>query len=180
MPRRVYTYSEATGWSTLNLLATAGGAMIAASVLLFIVNVLRSRRSGLPASSNPWNAPTLEWATSSPAPAYNFLAIPIVTSREPLWHGGPGPGYVGGLAVGEREVLVTTLVEAAPDHRLAFPAPTVWPFLSAVAVAGMFIGSIFTPWAVVYGAIAIAIAVTVWFWPGRGETERHLSLEKRP
>ena len=182
MPRRVYTYPAEMGWSTLNLVATAGGVLIAASVPVFIVNVARSRRTAARGcvEDNRWNASTLEWATSSPPPAYNFLAVPVVDGREPLWQPPRDVRHVAGLATEDREVLVTTVMEASPDHRIVFPSPTVWPFVSAVAVTAMFVGSMFTPWAALYGAVPIAVAVTAWFWPTRRETARHLALERRP
>jgi cytochrome c oxidase subunit 1 len=90
------------------------------------------------------------------------------------------PTHVSGLAVDQREVLVTSVVEAHPDHRVVFPNPTPWPFLGAVATTILFIGSIFTPWAVVWGAVPVAIALTVWFWPRKDETQAHLALEKAP
>jgi cytochrome c oxidase subunit I+III len=181
MPRRVYTYPAEMGWGTLNLVATIGAVTIALSVLLFIVNALKSYRGGALAGDDPWGAGTLEWATASPPPACNFVATPVVHGRDPLWEPAPpgAPRLVSGLASAEREVLVTSVLDAAPDYRNAFPNPTIWPFAGAVATTVLFIGSIFTPWAVVWGAIPVAIALTAWFWPKRIETEQHLALEKR-
>src|SRR5262245_38761660 len=85
MPRRVYTYLAGTGWGHLNLLASLGAGLIALSVLVFIGNVLWSARRGPAAAANPWQAGTLEWATGSPPPPYNFLHLPTISSREPLW-----------------------------------------------------------------------------------------------
>jgi cytochrome c oxidase subunit 1 len=180
MPRRVYTYPANLGWGTLNLVATLGGVMIALSVLLFIINVVRSRRHGMAAGPNPWHAGTLEWATASPPAAANFVAIPLVGARDPLWEPAGLRGRVGGLSIEDRELIVTTVQDAAPDHRVAFATPSVWPFVSAVAVTAMFLGTVFTPWALVWGSIPIAIAVTSWFWPSREETARHLAIEKQP
>jgi cytochrome c oxidase subunit I+III len=181
MPRRVYTYAESMGWGKLNFIATVGGALFAMSVLLFIINVVTSYRRRALAGDNPWGGGTLEWATASPSPAYNFDRMPVVRSREPLWEPKDEiPENVTGLAEKSREVLITTVVDAYPDHRLAFPNPTIWPFVSAVAVTALFIGSIFTPWAVVWGSIPVAIAITLWFWPSKAETREHLALEKRP
>jgi cytochrome c oxidase subunit 1 len=87
---------------------------------------------------------------------------------------------VTGLAEKTREVLITTVVEAMPDHRLVFPNPTIWPFLAACATSAMFVGTIFTPWAFVVGAVPIAIAVTAWFWPNLREIREALAIEKRP
>jgi cytochrome c oxidase subunit 1 len=125
----------------------------------------------------------LEWAAASPPPSYNFAAIPVVTSREPLWEPPQDPTqatHVTGLSSQTREVVATTILDARPDHRYTGPASSVWPFLSAVATAAMFIWSIFTPWAVVWGSIPIAIGLIAWFWPHKEETEKHIALEKRP
>ena len=83
MARRVYTYQEELGVETLNLLSTVGAFIMAAGVAVFIANFLYSRRNGQPAGNNPWNADTLEWATTSPAPNYGFAHLPIVRSRHP-------------------------------------------------------------------------------------------------
>jgi cytochrome c oxidase subunit 1 len=184
MPRRVYTYADEMGWGPLNLLISVGAFVIALSVLLFIVNVVSALRRGAIAGDNPWGAGTLEWGTASPPPAYNFDHPPIVRTREPLWEPLPEapaePTHVSGLAESPREALITTVVDAMPDHRATFPEPSVWPFVSSVAVSVMFIGSIFTPWAIVWGGIPVAIFATLWFWPKRAETEAHLAVEKRP
>jgi cytochrome c oxidase subunit 1 len=183
MPRRVYTYPAEMGWGGLNLLSTLGAVMIVASVLLFIVNVARSGRRGALAPENPWGSASLEWAAASPPPSYNFAAIPVVSSREPLWEPPADPAqptHVTGLASDAREVVATTILDASPDHRYNVPASSAWPFVSAIATAVMFIWSIFTPWAVVWGSIPITIGLIAWFWPGKEETEKHLALEKRP
>jgi cytochrome c oxidase subunit 1 len=180
MPRRVYTYPAATGWGGLNLLATVGAGLIALSVLVFIANVLWSRRHGAVAGDNPWDAGTLEWATSSPPPPYNFHPVPVVAGVEPLWEKAPGLPEVTGLSCRTREVLVTTLAGAHPDHRMIQPEPTLWPLISALAVTVLFVGSIFTPWAVVWGSIPVTIGLIGWFWPKAGETAREVSEEVPP
>ena len=180
MPRRVYTYPVETGWQALNLLATAGALVLATGMALFFINLWISRRHGELAGPNPWGGGTLEWATASPPNAGNFCAVPVVHGREPLWEPTTEPVAVAGLAVDRREVLVTTALEAHPDHRLSFPKPTPWPFFSALATTALFIGSIFTPWAVVWGLVPVAIATTLWFWPRRRKTAEDLALETAP
>jgi cytochrome c oxidase subunit I+III len=146
------------------------------------VNAVRSARAGALASPDPWGAGTLEWATESPPPSCNFHAIPVVYGRDPVWQPPPegAPTHVSGLSADSREQLVTTVLDALPDHRMRFPTPSPWPFLSAVATTILFIGSIFTPWAIVWGSMPVAIALIFWFWPRRGDTAQELALEKRP
>jgi cytochrome c oxidase subunit 1 len=85
MPRRIYRYPSGRGWDFWNLVATIGSFIIAFSVLLFIINVLKSRKGPL-VGEDPWDARTLEWTTANPPPEYNFEEIPIVTARDELWH----------------------------------------------------------------------------------------------
>jgi len=85
MPRRIADYAASTGWSDLNLVATIGGFVIAASMLPFFWNVLVSLRSGKVAGDDPWEANTLEWATSSPPPPYNFDHLPEIRSERPVF-----------------------------------------------------------------------------------------------
>jgi cytochrome c oxidase subunit 1 len=180
MPRRVYTYPAEMDWANLNLLATAGALTIALSVLLFIVNVLHSLRHGAVAGDNPWGAGTLEWSVSSPPPMANFERVPVVHGRFPLWQAAAQPAHVTGLASDYREVLITSVADARLDHRLWLPGSTPWPFLAAVAATILFVGSIFTPWAVVWGAVPVAIATTAWFWPKREMTGRRVDSELLP
>ena len=85
MARRMWTYAADTGWAPLNLLSSIGAATLAVSVAIFAWNVVVSLRRGAVASDDPWDAWTLEWATTSPPPPENFSAIPVATSRRPLW-----------------------------------------------------------------------------------------------
>ena len=165
MPRRVYTYATVMGWGTLNLAASIGALLMACGVLLFIVDALTALRSGEVAADNPWGASTLEWATSSPPPNSNFLRPPTVGGRDPLWENPPDQPVVVGLRADVRDVLVTHVLDAEPDHRVEFPQPSIWPFVTGVTTTGMFIWSIFTPWGVVYGSVPIFFAMIGWFWP---------------
>jgi cytochrome c oxidase subunit I+III len=178
MPRRVYTYPSHLPWSGLNLLASIGVVFMTAGVLTFIFNFWRSVKYGQLAGSNPWGASTLEWATTSPPPECNFMDPPTVSSRDPLWDDPPDQPVVTGLRADTREVLVTRMHDAEPDHRVDFPSPSIWPFLASLAVTALFVGSIFTPWAVSIGAVPVAIALTIWFWTNAETAKRRKQRER--
>ncbi len=169
MPRRTYTYPADMGWDGLNLAATAGAVLMAAAVVVMLVNAVRSRRSGRPAPDNPWNAETLEWATSSPPPPHNFDALPVVASRDPLWELPSEPHRVTGLREDCPEILVTHPVDAEPSHREELPKPSIWPLVVAIAVTVGFIGSIFSPWWIVVGAVLAIPGSVAWYWPAHIE-----------
>ena len=98
MTRRIYTYPEFMGWGTLNLISTIGAVIIVAGMAVFAVNLFVSLKRGAIAGANPWGADTLEWATSSPPPPYNFVNIPVVTSREGTWAYGEEIPVITGFA----------------------------------------------------------------------------------
>ena len=69
MPRRIYTYLPDRGWEIWNLITTLGVPVQAVAIAIFVVNVIVSLRRGERAGDDPWDAWTLEWATTSPPPA---------------------------------------------------------------------------------------------------------------
>jgi cytochrome c oxidase subunit 1 len=167
MPRRIYTYQPDMPWHGLNLFVSASATILTAGFLLFFIDALRSARAGLSGGPDPWDAPTLEWATSSPPPSYNFARIPVVNGPYPLWEQPETLSVADGLRTDRRELVVTSLVAAQPEAREASPRNSIWPFWAAIATTVMLIWSIFSPWAVVWGSIPVAIALIGWFWPKR-------------
>ena len=182
MPRRVYTYAEGMGWDWLNLITTLGSFVFAAGVLVFIWNVLVSYRHGKLAGPNPWDAPTLEWATPSPPPPYNFTVIPTVASRHPLWEdrlGGAAPGeesfaHAGLVLERGRETVGTAPMDAKPDIILKMPGDSFAPVIFAAALTGIFVGLLLLAWwLVALATLGAGAAALVWLWPQRalGETK---------
>jgi cytochrome c oxidase subunit I+III len=166
MPRRIYTYLPESGWSSLNLLATIGAGILGLGLVIFFGNLWWSKKYGALAGPNPWRAGTLEWSTESPPPAFNFQNPPSVESQYPLWHDLPDTPVITGLGTEEREVLVTALMDATPDHRYSIPGESIWPFLLAVAASALLAGIILHPIAFPIGCVLCFIALFGWFWQG--------------
>lgn len=86
MTRRMYTYSESTGFGPLNLIASIGAVGLAIGFIVLVYNIYWSfRYAERDKTGDPWNARTLEWSTHSPVPEYNFAVVPKVDSLDPFW-----------------------------------------------------------------------------------------------
>ncbi len=172
MPRRIYTYAPDMGWNTVNMLSSIGSFIFAVGILVFLVNLLISLKRGALSGENPWDAPTLEWATPSPPPPYNFAVIPQIASRHPLWEdripenetrSNLTEGYL--LAEG-RETIGTTPIDAAPQVVFKMPEDSYAPFSLALFCALMFVGLLLQAWD--YAALAAlltAASIIAWVWP---------------
>lgn len=179
MPRRVYTYSADMGWSTLNLISSIGAFVLAIGLLITLFNIMRSRRVGKLAGPNPWDADTLEWSTTSPPPPYNFLVIPTVASRSPLWEDRLGETRAStpdrGFALDHgKETLGTTMLDAVPDVIVKMPEDSLAPLLLSLALAALFTTMMLEAWWWLgVSIIAILIITMAWLWPRRnlGEIE---------
>ncbi len=109
MPRRIADYAPDAGWTTMNLMATAGALLIAVSMVPFLVNVVTTLVNGEKAGDDPWEGNTLEWATTSPPPTYNFDSLPPIRSERPLFdlrhrNDGAAHGHSPGAASADARV----------------------------------------------------------------------------
>ena len=165
MVRRIYTYSAEMGWGPANRWATIGAFLIALGGILFMLNVLKSGRKGVRAGEDPWEAGTLEWAADSPPQNYNFVHLPVIGARYPLWEHPAEREAVIGLRSDRREVLVTSAMDGDPHHRLVLPNSSIWPFLAALGFTIGLVGSVFAfSWYFV-AAVLGGIGLVGWFWP---------------
>jgi cytochrome c oxidase subunit I+III len=201
MPRRVYTYQQGIGWDIYNQISTVGSYILALGILLFIVNILRSLRSGEKVELNPWQADSLEWATSIPAPNYGFAELPIVQSRHPLWDEEDIRREVeleghrteenrairnmlqelSGWPLTWRAALTTSAIDAQPTEVFRVSGPSIWPAVTAVGLIIMFAAEIFTLRILVLsGLIGVIVGLVGWHWPASiPTTERELEFERR-
>jgi cytochrome c oxidase subunit I len=173
MPRRVYTYGEGLGFDLPNMVSSVGSFLFAIGVLLMIINVWISRKRGRLAGDNPWDAPTLEWATPSPPPPFNFVVLPTVASRHPLWegrledHSGGRSSLDRGMVLDHgRETIGVSMLDAEPDVILKMPGDSFAPLVMALAMSLLFSGLLIHAWwLAAIGAVAVALDVMFWLWP---------------
>ena len=166
MPRRQYTYPSGMGWTSYNLLETVGSYILTVGLVLVVANLLYSFFRGAVAGDNPFAAATLEWATTSPPPHYNYPLIPKVTSPYPVWDRDDRHEDAERLVRGEmalpqgHETPATTVLDAELDEILDMPSDSPWPVLLAVATFGIFVfllnGTMFAVWLFV-GLAALAL-----------------------
>jgi cytochrome c oxidase subunit I+III len=169
MPRRVYTYPAELGWGGLNMLSTVGAFVIAAGVLLVVIDFALHLRVGSRNAGNVWKAGTLEWL---PTANYGTRSIPHVTSREPLWEQPElagdveaGREYLPRSATGRRETIVTSAFDARPQYVLAMPGPGWAPLLGAVGTAGFFLLLTFKlVWLALAAGVLAIVSVLHWLW----------------
>lgn len=86
--RRLDHYAASTGWQPLYVTAAIGFIvlMIGVGIQVWqVISSIRNKEKNLDTTGDPWNGRTLEWATSSPPPFYNFAIVPTVSSHEAFW-----------------------------------------------------------------------------------------------
>jgi cytochrome c oxidase subunit I+III len=171
MPRRVWTYQESMGWETWNLVSTAGAFVIAAGVLLVLIDLVLHLRPAAKVDVNPWNAGTLEWL---PLDNYAARSIPRVDGRYPLWDQpglreqvDRGQHYLPGTVTGTRETIVTSAVTARPEFLLRLPGPSWLPMLAGVGTAIFFFAlTVKFTWLALAGAALALVCIFRWLWEG--------------
>jgi cytochrome c oxidase subunit I len=174
MPRRIYTYDRGLGWDGINVLVTIGSVAFAVGAGLTLLNWVLAVRRKEPAPDDPWDGDSLEWATTSPPPEYNFAALPVVEGRHPLWDRRPlryatagGPGTEGVTVRGaiDRETPVTEGYDTLPVENLRIPRESWAPVATAAGIAIFFVGLLVDAGLVaVIGVAAMVVAAGVWAW----------------
>ena len=172
MPRRVYTYDSGLGWDLFNLISSIGGFILAIGFVVIILDVILHFRFGSKASQNPWNADTLDWATATPPGAYNFISIPTVKTRHPLWEDpnlpveiAEGKYALAELDHGRREVLGTDPVTAKVSELVHLPTNSWIPLQIAIAIGVVCISLLTGSYLLaLFAAIVAMLMIFRWSW----------------
>jgi cytochrome c oxidase subunit 1/cytochrome c oxidase subunit I+III len=144
MPRRVYTYADGLGWGSYNLAETVGAYLLTVGLLMIFANLAWSRFRGAASGPDPFRGGTLEWATTSPPPVYNFAVVPTVTSPYPNWDEADREQdrrrlQQGALVLDEgHETPSSTVRDGYLDGVLEMPEESWWPLVTAVCVTCVF------------------------------------------
>jgi cytochrome c oxidase subunit 1 len=159
MPRRTATYGDDMGWDLMNLLSTIGSFTIALGFLIFVFNVIKSRKNAID-HPDPWDARTIEWATSSPPPAHNFDEDPTVTHLDEWWHRKYEEGDDGKL---RRRENVPYLADPDFDaSKVHMPSPSYWPIVVAAGLPIIGYGLLYTYWLCALGALFVVGGLYGW------------------
>jgi cytochrome c oxidase subunit I+III len=169
MTRRIYTYQHGLGWGIYNLLETIGGYILAGGLLMIAVNIGWSMRRGAPSGRDPFDGGTLEWATSSPPPHYNFAVIPTVRTAYPNWDEPDRENDLRRLEDDElvlargHETPLSTVNDAALDRVAEMPPESPWPITVAFAVSIAF-ALVLTTHFVVAGVFFVLATLAAAAW----------------
>jgi cytochrome c oxidase subunit 1 len=158
-PRRTSTYPAHMGWDLLNLVSSIGAFIIAIGFLVFLFNVVKSRKNYI-TDPDPWDARTLEWGTSSPPPPHNFDADPQVTHLDEWWHRKYETDDRGKL---KRRASFDYLADPDFDaSSVHLPSPSYWPIIVALGLPLIAYGLIFTYWLAAVGGILLVGGIFGW------------------
>jgi cytochrome c oxidase subunit I+III len=171
MTRRIYTYPNGMGWGAYNLSETVGAFILTVGLLMIFANLAWSRFRGQASGPDPFHGGTLEWATTSPPPHYNFPVIPVVRSAYPNWDVEDREADRARLRRGElvfdegHETPAATVVDAVPDEVLEMPSESPWPLVLALCVAGLFVMLLVQHYVVagVFALLALLV-LGAWHW----------------
>ncbi len=176
MPRRQWTYPGDLGWTGYNVVESIGAYLLAAGLLMVFVNLAVSRFRGERVGNDPFEGDTLEWATTSPPPPYNYPVIPKVTSSYPMWDREDRREDLVNLAQGRKvleqghETPASTTVDADWDEILEMPSSSPWPPVLAIAISGVFAMVLLKQW-IAASVFLVAVLVVLAAWHGKEPQE---------
>jgi cytochrome c oxidase subunit 1 len=168
MPRRTHTYLEGFGWESYNLVCTIGSHILAIGIFLLLIDLIRCLRSGEPAGDDPWDARTLEWATTSPPQVYNFAKTPIIPARDALWAHKYGP----------EDKKITD--QDDHGHGIHMPSNSWMPLIASIGFVPLGLGMSlmqagvpYMGYMAIFGLVTIGLGIALWAIEGPGGYHLH-------
>jgi cytochrome o ubiquinol oxidase subunit 1 len=160
MTRRMQHYDVAS-WHPWLLVAAAGAVVILCGIILQAAQLavsIRHRRDLRDETGDPWNGRSLEWATPSPPPAFNFPVLPHVEGEEAYW------------GVKQKALSLRRLAEE-PDYRdIELPRNSPTGFVCAFFATFMGFALIWHIWwLVAVAAVGAYSTFAVFAWRDRTE-----------
>jgi cytochrome o ubiquinol oxidase subunit 1 len=153
MTRRLQHYDVAL-WYPWMMVAAIGIIIMACAGACQVIQLLvsiRRREELRDRTGDPWNARSLEWATLSPPPAFNFAVLPKVHGEEPYWEM-------------KRRAIETQQLPAEPDYQpIELPRNSPTGFITAFFATITGFGLIWQIWWLVIVGLLFAYATFVWF-----------------
>jgi len=169
MPRRIWTYAAADGWTWMNLLASVGAFIMTIGFGLLVIDLCVQLRYGRRSPRNPWKAGTLEWAMPLPAPCYAFASLPVVEERAdwlPVRELGAklarGEGFLGFTRNGWMETLGVHMTSGAPDQLIILPRATYQPLWTAIATALAVLAMLFKQYWLAAAMVGVVAALFIY------------------
>ena len=170
MPRRIQTYEAGIGLDLWNFVSSSGTFVMGTGMVLTLVGVIHALRSGPKAGNDPWDARTLEWATTSPPPVHNFDEQPIALDRDAFW-AAKHPELSHGDDPAEYDVDY----DAGGIH---MPGPSWYPFIMSFAIFLGSYGVLYHNWILAI-LMAVVLFVSTYGWAFEGVGGYHVHPRRR-
>ena len=167
-PRRMYNYQTGYGLEFWNLIETIGAFIIALSVLLFLINAVRTNGllGGKPRTAplDPWDARSLEWLTTSPPKEHNFDRVPQVSTLDEFFYRKYEEDHDTGEIRKVRTAEQLMAEEAAnADAHIHMPSPSFWPIVVALGLPIIALGAVYkTIPVMIFGAVVLLLGIYGW------------------
>ena len=171
MTRRLQHYDNAA-WQPLLIVAAAGALIVLCGIICQIIQLIvsiRERDEHRDKTGDPWNGRTLEWATPSPPPAWNFPALPRVEGKDAFW---TEKRRIRGSSTEEPTSLRYEPIEMPKNSATGF----VTAFF-AVLTGFALIWHIW--WMAMLGLVGAFITILAFAWRERAEIEIPAALIER-
>ncbi len=168
MPRRTHTYLSGFGWESYNMICTIGAFILAFGVLLFLIDIYRCFKNDELAGDDPWDARTLEWATTSPPQVYNFAKTPNIPARDALWED----------KYGTENKNIT--FEPDDGHGIHMPSQSWFPLIASCGFVALGMGLTMRQagvagmgYVAIFGLLVIGVGIALWALEGPGGYHLH-------